>query len=149
MSKLRVAFFIRGLGSIAGSVRRKEFTRAEAVDAVNQLLDNLENVDFPTMTAIVDRIVGAAFREMSLAPVRWEVPAAVLDAHAKNHSDIKMDYEANWHASTFLMPEDEFRAAWLQRNGNVAEVATIFAVSEAIVRNRAEGLGLSHGHAHG
>lgn len=149
MSKSHVAFFIRGLHSIAGSVRRGAFNRTQAVEAVNQLLDNLENVDFSTMTAVVDKVVGTAFRERSFDPVKWDVEDGAIEEYAANPGTPRMDYEANRHACAYLMPEDEFRAVWTQRNGNVAEVATIFSVTESIARERASGLGLGHGHAHG
>lgn len=50
---------------------------------------------------------------------------------------IRCEWEANWFASAFLMPADEFRIAY---SNNVA--SETFGVTEAAVRVRAKSLGI-------
>ncbi|MBF0308957.1 MAG: ImmA/IrrE family metallo-endopeptidase [Magnetococcales bacterium] len=50
--------------------------------------------------------------------------------------------EANWFAAGFLMPEEDFRTAWNQENGDTYYVANRFGVSMRAATVRAKSLGL-------
>lgn len=54
-----------------------------------------------------------------------------------------VEWEANWFAAGFLMPEEAFRAQWKKVQGDHAALAAFFDVSPQTVRVRAKGLGLS------
>jgi predicted transcriptional regulator len=52
------------------------------------------------------------------------------------------EWEANWFAGGFLMPEESFRTEWEQFGGNIEAVAARFNVSTQTVKIRANTLGL-------
>lgn len=54
----------------------------------------------------------------------------------------RIEWEANWFAAAFLMPENEFRAAWDEYNENVSRVAQKFGVSVPAAETRAKALDL-------
>ncbi|GAA6155815.1 hypothetical protein NBRC116588_12880 [Pyruvatibacter sp. HU-CL02332] len=54
----------------------------------------------------------------------------------------RVEWEANWFAAAFLMPEKEFRAAW-QKSGNASLVAREFGVSTSAADTRAKALTLA------
>lgn len=53
-----------------------------------------------------------------------------------------VETQANVFASSLLMPEEQFRAAWHKHGGTTRALATLFDVSPAAVEVRAEVLGL-------
>lgn len=55
----------------------------------------------------------------------------------------RIEWEANWFASGFLMPEEEFREAFSQNNGHPLALADRFGVSAQAALVRAQGLGLT------
>ncbi|WP_294210281.1 ImmA/IrrE family metallo-endopeptidase [uncultured Sphingomonas sp.] len=55
----------------------------------------------------------------------------------------RIEWEANWFAAAFLMPEAEFRAAFAAKAGDIRAIADTFRVSSAAAEVRAKGLGLS------
>lgn len=52
------------------------------------------------------------------------------------------EWEANWFAGAFLMPEDVFREKYNQENGNLLAVSDFFNVSVSAAEVRAISLGL-------
>lgn len=56
-----------------------------------------------------------------------------------DHDLIRCEWEANWFAASFLMPEEEFRAAYRDDHNGAAEV---FGVSPSAISIRARSLGL-------
>ncbi|AWK88495.1 ImmA/IrrE family metallo-endopeptidase [Azospirillum thermophilum] len=62
-------------------------------------------------------------------------------AAARYGSD-RTEWEANWFAAAFLMPEQEFREAYEELGQDVFAVAERFGVSTKAARIRAEALGL-------
>jgi hypothetical protein len=63
---------------------------------------------------------------------------ATRSVDATNQDLVRCEWEANWFASAFLMPADEFRAAYAQ--GIASET---FGVTAAAVEVRAKTLGLT------
>ncbi|WP_051252091.1 ImmA/IrrE family metallo-endopeptidase [Rhizobium etli] len=61
---------------------------------------------------------------------------------AKRYGSGKVEWEANWFAAGFLMPEQEFRRAWEELGGVVPLLAERFGVSQDAARIRVETLGL-------
>ncbi|MCG5242715.1 ImmA/IrrE family metallo-endopeptidase [Azospirillum doebereinerae] len=59
---------------------------------------------------------------------------------AERYGSDRTEWEANWFAAAFLMPENEFRTAIAQANGDLSEVADKFGVSNMAARVRAEAL---------
>lgn len=57
----------------------------------------------------------------------------------------RIEWEANWFAAAFLMPEGEFRDQFEQTHGDFSALAQYFCVSEQAARIRAKGLGLIDG----
>lgn len=55
----------------------------------------------------------------------------------------RIEWEANWFAAAFLMPEDEFTQVYNEFGGNTRKIADWFGVSGAAVEVRARGLGLT------
>lgn len=53
----------------------------------------------------------------------------------------RAEWEANWFAAAFLMPEDQFKDAW--QPTKIDEVALLFDVSPSAASIRARSLGLS------
>jgi predicted transcriptional regulator len=57
-------------------------------------------------------------------------------------SQQRAEWEANWFAAGFLMPEAEFRDAFRAHGDRLVPVATLFDVSEQAANVRAKSLGL-------
>lgn len=55
----------------------------------------------------------------------------------------RTEWEANWFAAAFLMPESEFRRAVQVDMSSIANVANQFGVTEKAIEVRARALGLS------
>lgn len=55
----------------------------------------------------------------------------------------RIEWEANWFAGAFLLPEKQFRKDWEKYGQNTARLAGIYQVSEAVVEIRAGNLGLT------
>ena len=54
----------------------------------------------------------------------------------------RLEWEANWFAGAFLLPEKAFREAWVRFGRSATRLAAAFQVSEAVVEIRLETLGL-------
>lgn len=54
----------------------------------------------------------------------------------------RAEWEANWFAAGFLMPEAEFRQKWNELGGSMEAMANAFDVSPQTIRVRAQTLGL-------
>ena len=54
----------------------------------------------------------------------------------------RLEWEANWFAGAFLLPEKRFRDAWIHSGHSATRLAAAFQVSEAVVDIRLETLGL-------
>jgi len=54
----------------------------------------------------------------------------------------RIEWEANWFAAAFLMPETSFRAVFEEEDGDIRSIADRFRVSTAAAEVRAKGLGL-------
>lgn len=54
----------------------------------------------------------------------------------------RIEWEANWFAAAFLMPEASYKKVFEDVNGNLWEVAEFFKVSQKSAKIRAEQLGL-------
>ena len=54
----------------------------------------------------------------------------------------RIEWEANWFAAAFLMPESAFKAAYKDYDGDIRMIADHFRVSVAAAEVRAKGLGL-------
>lgn len=61
---------------------------------------------------------------------------------AKRYGTGRVEWEANWFAASFLMPEGEFRRIHAEVNGSVAALADRFKVSIEAAKVRAKSLGL-------
>lgn len=62
---------------------------------------------------------------------------------ARRYGTGRVEWEANWFAAGFLMPEAAFRAAWRSLGGSVNLVADQFGVSLEAATVRAETFGLN------
>lgn len=62
---------------------------------------------------------------------------------AARYGSNRAEWEANWFAAGFLMPEAEFRREFENRDHDIAEVATKFVVSEQAAEVRARSLALA------
>jgi len=54
----------------------------------------------------------------------------------------RIEWEANWFAAAFLMPEAAFKAVFTEKAGDLRSVANHFKVSTAAAEVRAKGLGI-------
>jgi len=54
----------------------------------------------------------------------------------------RLEWEANWFAGAYLLPEKRFREAWDCYGHSATRLASVFQVSEAVVEIRLETLGL-------
>lgn len=54
----------------------------------------------------------------------------------------RIEWEANWFAAAFLMPKEDFEAAFARYDGDTRRVADHFGVSTSAAEVRAKGLGL-------
>lgn len=57
----------------------------------------------------------------------------------------RIEWEANWFAAAFLMPEADFCDQFKTLDGNLTSLAQYFCVSEQAAQIRAKGLGLING----
>jgi predicted transcriptional regulator len=69
-----------------------------------------------------------------------ELANKALIAYRKD-SD-RVEWEANWFAAAFLMPEGAFRQEYIRLHGHVDRLADYFRVSTAAAKIRAKDLGL-------
>lgn len=60
---------------------------------------------------------------------------------AARYGSNRVEWEANWFAAGFLMPEQIFRRRFTGAKGSVSDVARYFKVSYAAARARAKSLG--------
>ncbi len=60
----------------------------------------------------------------------------------KRYADDLLEWEANWFAASFLMPEDEFIKISSKYNGSILKIAAHFNITEVAVEMRSERLGL-------
>ena len=58
-------------------------------------------------------------------------------------SQQRAEWEANWFAAAFLMPEADFRSAWTREGGRLSRLAASFCVSEQAATVRAKSLALA------
>ncbi|WP_419798853.1 MAG: ImmA/IrrE family metallo-endopeptidase [Terasakiella sp.] len=63
--------------------------------------------------------------------------------YATRYGNTREEWEANWFAAAFLMPEDDFRERYNRLNGSLASVAAELCVSEKAAKVRADVLGLT------
>lgn len=63
---------------------------------------------------------------------------------AGRYGSDRIEWEANWFAAAFLMPEKEFRAKMDEFGGDLISVADYFAVSVSAAEVRAKALNLGH-----
>lgn len=76
-------------------------------------------------------------------PVRM-LKKALGPTCASRYDSNRAEWEANWFAAAFLMPQHSFEAAWRAASGSrVAEMARRFGVSRRAAEIRAKALGLS------
>lgn len=54
----------------------------------------------------------------------------------------RVEWEANWFASGFLLPAGPFREDWAREGGSVWRLSELYQVSEAVIEIRRETLGL-------
>ncbi|WIM09111.1 ImmA/IrrE family metallo-endopeptidase [Enhydrobacter sp.] len=69
-------------------------------------------------------------------------PLASEPMIARRFGSTRVEWEANWFAAGFLMPEAAFRKQFARHPGNIAGVARHFRVSTAAATARAKALGL-------
>lgn len=67
---------------------------------------------------------------------------AVGAIEAKRYGSGRVEWEANWFAAGFLMPEEAFKDAWVELGGALSLISERFGVSTEAARVRAETLGL-------
>lgn len=61
---------------------------------------------------------------------------------ANRYGSDRAEWEANWFAAAFLMPEVEFRSAFYASGGDFVSLAEEFGVSVLAAKTRAKALGL-------
>lgn len=61
---------------------------------------------------------------------------------ANRYGSDRVEWEANWFAAAFLMPEEAFRLAFSDKAGELSQVADLFGVSTTAAEVRAKALGL-------
>lgn len=61
---------------------------------------------------------------------------------ADRYGSGRVEWEANWFAGSFLMPEERFKKAFHSADGHLPSIAKQFGVSEEAARVRAKSLGL-------
>ena len=61
---------------------------------------------------------------------------------ARRYGSKREEWEANWFAAAFLMPENEFRTTFAEFHKNIVSVARNFEVSRGAAETRAKSLGL-------
>lgn len=76
-----------------------------------------------------------------LLPLSDGKPVGKVKARRYGGKD-RTEYEANWFAASFLMPEESFRTIYAAASGDVFEVAAKFRVSVSAALVRAKTLGL-------
>ncbi len=60
----------------------------------------------------------------------------------KREGSDRLEWEANWFAGAFLLPEERFRDDWKRYGHSATRMASVYQVSEAVVDIRLETLGL-------
>lgn len=68
---------------------------------------------------------------------------AEMPMKAQRYGGGRIEWEANWFAAAFLMPEKAFRAAYNEFEGDINLLSAAFAVSAKAAEVRAKSLGLS------
>lgn len=63
---------------------------------------------------------------------------------ANRYGSGRVEWEANWFAAAFLMPQSQFRDRFQHLNGDIDSIASEFNVSREAARVRANVLGLRH-----
>lgn len=63
--------------------------------------------------------------------------------YAERHGTGRIEWEANWFAAGFLMPEAKFRAAFDEVESDLVRLAARFSVSQSAAEIRVKQLGLS------
>lgn len=61
---------------------------------------------------------------------------------ADRYGSGRVEWEANWFAASFLMPEERFKKTFHSAGGHLQSIAKHFGVSEEAARVRAKSLGL-------
>lgn len=61
---------------------------------------------------------------------------------ASRYGSGQVEYEANWFAASFLMPEERFRQSLIDNAGSLESVANYFDVSSTAAAVRAKSLGI-------
>jgi predicted transcriptional regulator len=69
-------------------------------------------------------------------------PAVPEQVVAFRRGSERIEWEANWFAAAFLMPDAAFRAVFAEKGGDIRSIADHFRVSMAAAEVRAKGLGL-------
>lgn len=64
---------------------------------------------------------------------------------ANRYGSGRSEWEANWFAAAFLMPEEKYRTVFSEYCGDLARIAQRFGVSVSAARVRAQALGLLNG----
>lgn len=72
----------------------------------------------------------------------WNPEKAGGRMMATRRGSDRIEWEANWFAAAFLMPEKEFRDSFAVAGGNLDIVANQFSVSTSAAEVRAKGLNL-------
>ena len=69
-----------------------------------------------------------------------EAPAGKMKAN--RYGSDRAEWEANWFAAAFLMPEEDFHRSFLTTRGDFVSLAEDFGVSVLAAKTRAKALGL-------
>ncbi len=67
---------------------------------------------------------------------------SAIDSPGNSTDDTRAEWEANWFAAGFLMPEDLFRKQWKELNGSLYRMSAFFMVSEKAIEIRRGVLGI-------
>jgi Zn-dependent peptidase ImmA (M78 family) len=66
-----------------------------------------------------------------------------LKLKANRYGSDRAEWEANWFAAAFLMPEEKFRIEFSKRPGDFFTIAKVFGVSALAAQTRAKALNLT------
>jgi Zn-dependent peptidase ImmA (M78 family) len=140
------------IARLGGKIRYKNASTSEALPesmVVNSTKDFI--IYLPSMTSAArDRFtiaheLGHLF--LHFPRVAREQPGKQMVAtrwvDENDEAQQRAEWEANWFAAAFLMPKEQFSAAYSEET--IAHVADIFGVSEKAVEVRAKSLGLAVG----
>lgn len=61
---------------------------------------------------------------------------------ARREGTDRVEWEANWFAAGFLMPEAQFRADWAEYGHRMGKMMDLYQVSEPVIEIRRDSLGL-------